>query len=360
MNRQSSVVPTKSFHLLCALVAGAILAGCSDTPSNGAADRPSPEPNSSLPALSDDKELLYLDGTTLERFDIESGTQTRIVRLPTLDVSASRSTEWIAYVIGIEVAADDFIESPVLHLRNVTTGEDIEVGPGFSPLWHPLDDRLAFLQPVEPRNCEVETCRGGVTVAVAGPGTDIGELLPAGRWGLLTWAGDHLLVVDGSDLSHTVVAHPDGRSELDVSPSEVWDASPDGRWLVTVGPAGAELHPLEAGVPAGAPVDIDLGDAVLGDGSWSPDSSRLAATVRAGGRAQVAVVGSEDPEARPLAGSDGATGALLWSPSGSGVTLTRSTPGGRRLEAAYCPVDSGARCRGLFSWVQDVVLLRME
>lgn len=360
MNRQTSVEPTRSFRLLCALVAGAILAGCSDTASNGVADRVSPEPDPSTSALSDDKELLYLDGTVLARFDIESGTSTRIDRLPAPDVAASRSTEWIAYVVGIEVVADDFIESPVLHLRNVTTGEDIEVGPGFSPLWHPLDNRLAFLQPVEPRDCEAETCRGGVTVAVVEPGADTRELLPAGRWGLLAWAGDHLLVADGGDLSHTVVAHPDGSSELDFAPSEVWDASPDGRWLVTVGPAGGQLHPLESGVPAGPPVEVSLGDAVLGDGSWSPDSSRLAATVQAGGRTQVAVFGPEDPEARRLPGSDRATGPVLWSPSGSGLTITRSTPGGRRLEAAYCRVDTDTRCRSLLSWVQDVVLLRME
>jgi hypothetical protein len=341
-------------------VAGAILIGCSDTDGSSAAD---PEPSQSSSPFStrlDDNRLLYLDGTTLERIDIESGKSTRLARLPAPDVAASRSTKWIAYVVGTSAVADDFVESPVLHLRDVASTEDIDAGPGFAPLWHQFDDRVAYLRPVEPRKCDAETCRGGVTVAVVEPGGEARDLLPAGRWGLLAWAGDDLLVADGTDLSHTTVVGPGVHTELDVAPSEIWDASPDGRWLVTAGAAGAQMVRLDAGTITGPRLEVDLGGGLLGDGSWSPDSSRFAATVRDRERTRVVVVEVDGLTARPLPGSAGAAGSVLWSPSGTAISITRSAEGGRRLEAAYCPVDAGARCRGLFSWVQDVVLLRME
>jgi hypothetical protein len=360
VNPRISVGPTRSFSLLTALVAGAILIGCSDTDGSPAADPEPSQPGSPSPSRLDDNRLLYLDGTKLERIDIESGKRTRLARLPVPDVAASRSTKWIAYVVGTSAVADDFVESPVLHLRNLTSGEDIDAGPGFAPLWHPLDDRVAFLRPVEPRDCDGETCRGGVTVAVVEPGGEARDLLPAGRWGLLAWAGDVLLVADGTDLSHTSVVGPGVDTKLDVPPSEIWDASPDGRWLVTAGAAGAQVVGLDAGTITGSPRRVDLGAGLLGDGSWSPDSTRFAATVRDQERTRAVVVQTDGLTARPLPGSAGATGGVLWSPSGTAVSITRSAEGGRRLEAAYCPVDSGARCRGLFSWVQDVVLLRME
>jgi hypothetical protein len=360
VNPRISVGPTKSFRLLTALVAGAILTGCSDTDGSRAADSEASPAGSPSPTLVDDNTLLYLDGTRLERIDIESGKSTRLARLPAPDVAASRSTTWIAYVVGTSVVADDFVESPVLHLRDVTSGEDIDVGPGFGPLWHPLDDRVAFLRPVEPRECDAETCRGGVTVAVVEPGGEARDLLPAGRWGLLAWTGDSLLVADGTDLSHTTIVGPNVHTKLDVPPSEIWDASPDGRWLVTVRGAGVQLARLDAGTITGSPLEVDLGDGLLGDGSWASDSSRFAATVRDRERTRVVVVEADDLTAHSLPGSVDAAGSVLWSPSGAAVSITRSAEGGRRLQAAYCPVDSGARCRGLFSWVQDVVLLRME
>jgi hypothetical protein len=351
---------TRSFRLLSALVAGAILTGCPDTGGRRTAD-PQPSQRSSPTSTKvDHNRLLYLDGTTLERMEIESGKSTRLARLPAPDVAASRSTRWIAYVVGTSAVADDFVESPVLHLLDVTSGEDIDAGPGFAPLWHPLDDRVAFLRPAEPRECDAETCRGAVTVAVVEPGGAAQDLLPAGRWGLLAWAGDDLLVADGKDLSHTTVVGPGVHTKLDVPPSEIWDASPDGRRLVTVGATGAQVVHLDAGTISGSPRAVDLPGGLLGDGSWSSDSTRFAAIVRDRGGTRVVVVEGDGLTARPLPGSAGAAGSVLWSPSGTVVSITRSAQGGRRLEAAFCPVDSGTRCRGLFSWVQDVVLLRME
>jgi hypothetical protein len=360
VNPRISVGPTRFFRLLSALVAGAILTGCSDTDGSRATDPQPSQPSSPSPTREDDNSLLYLEGTTLARMDIESGKRTRLARLPAPDVAASRSTKWIAYVLGTSAVADDFVESPVLHLLDVTSGEDIDAGPGFAPLWHPLDDRVAFLRPVEPRECDAETCRGGVTVAVVEPGGEARDLLPAGRWGLLAWAGDDLLVADGTDLSHTTVVGPGVHTELDVPPSQIWDASPDGRRLVTVGATGTQMVPLDAGTISGSPRKVDLDGGLLGDGSWSSDSSRFAATLRDRGRTRVVVVESDGLTARPLVGSAGGAGSVLWSPSGTAVSITRSAEGGRRLEAAYCPVDSDTRCRSLFSWVQDVVLLRME
>jgi hypothetical protein len=292
--------------------------------------------------------------------DIDTRVRSRVARLAVPDVVASRSTPWIAFVEGSTVGADDFIESPILYLRDVNNGDEIEVGPGFAPMWHPLDDRVAWLRPVEPRDCEVETCTGAVTVVVGRPGGEFQELLPAGRWGLLAWAGDFVLVADGTDLDHTTVVGPGVRTELDVPPSEIWDASPDGRWLVTVGADGAEVVRLEAGRMAGSGIELDLGGKALGDGSWALDSSRLAATVGSGRAARVVIVGPETPMARPVRGSGGATGTVLWSPSGTALTITRSALGGRRLEATHCAVEGGGGCRRLFSWVQDVLLLRME
>ena len=360
MNHLTSAGRIKSVRLLGALIAGAVLFGCSTSSDGRIADQETGRPSSSAPELSDQKQLLYLRGTRLERLDIETGDQKRVARLPVPDVVASLSTRWIAFIAGAPTAADDFIEAPGLYVRDLAGGDDISMGPGIAPMWNPLDDRVAFLRPVEPRDCEVETCKGAVTVAVARPGDAVRELLPAGRWGLLAWAGDLLLVADGTDLDHTVVVGPGVRTSLAVPPFEIWDASPDGRWLVTVGSEETRVLPLEAGRIAGPGAEVDLGNGALGDGSWAPDSSRLAATLQGGRPTRVVIIDPDDPTAQPVPGSAGAAGQVLWSPSGSALTITRSAHGGRRLEAAYCPVDQGSRCRALFSWIQDVVLLRME
>ncbi len=348
--------PTKPRSLGGALVALVFIAGCTD-PGTGAREAPSPDPSRAAPST---EQLLLVDGTKLERFDVIEGTTSAVARLPAPDITASRATGWVAVVAGTSASADDFLETPTLRLLDTATGAEIDLGLGLSPMWHPSDDRLAYLQPVEPRRCEVETCKGGVTVITVRPGRAPEEVLPPGRWGLLAWAGDHLLVADGRDLARTVVTGPDGRSWLPVRPSEIWDASPDGRWLVTVGADGASFRRAEDGALSGLPIDIDLGAGVLGDGAWAPDSSRIAATVRARGRSKVVVIGPAAPGAREIAGSKGATGAVLWSPSGETVAFPQSIAGGRRLRAGYCRVDGAGPCRGLFSWEQDVVLLRME
>jgi hypothetical protein len=358
VNQRTSAGRIKSPWWAAVLAAGVVISGCSGAPEGRPAEGEPQGSSSSSPALRDD-ELLYLHGTRLHRMDIASGDRTRVVRLPGPDVVASRSTQWIAFVEGSAVGADDFLESPVLYLRDLATGDEINVGPGFAPMWNPLDDRVAFLRPIEPRDCEVESCAGAATVALVRPGGEVQQLLPAGRWGLLAWAGDVVLVADGSDLDHTTVVGPGIRAQLDVPPSEIWDASPNGRWLVTVGSDGAEVVRMESGRIDGSGVEIDIGGATLGDGSWALDSSRLAATVGSGAAAHVVVIAPDRPTARPVRGSARAAGSVLWSPTGTALTITRSASGGR-LEAAYCAVDGRSSCRGLFSWVQDVALLRME
>jgi len=329
---------------------------------NGSAvDVPSIGENAAAHFEGGPDELLYLSGTSLRRLDVLSATGKEIAAVPSLDVFASPGSELIAYV-----ASEDF--RPVIHLLDAR-GREHTIGPGVSPLWMRTGARLAYLRPENPETCTVDGCPGRGEVVVLDSATEREDvLLTNGRWSLIAWAGDRLLVADLNDPSAALSVGIDGeKTALGVAVGEVWDASPDGKWLVTVDADGAGFVPLEDGIVAGQGRAIPLAGRTLADGTWSHDSTRVAAVVLrrgAGARtsaSEVVVFSPADPEPRPLRESSDATGPVLWSSGNDAVAFsTVVDPGAGLLQTLYCPVDTRGQCRALISFTQDVVLLRTE
>jgi hypothetical protein len=308
--------------------------------------------------------LTYLEGSTLHRVEVSSGKSQRAARLPSPDVWAAPEGAWLAAVVDARPRPgdSDFARYPSLRLVDEASGRSRPLGPGLTPLWSPSGDRLAWLRPVEERACFGEACAGSVEVVSAEvPGGRPRRLLGPGRWGLLAWAGDRLLVSRRADLRSIMAVAPDGRVRtLPLPPSEVWGATPDGRWLVRSARDGVDFLPLTPGPEA---FGVALGG-VLAEGTWSPSGERLAAIQlksTAGGvpRSRVVLISTRARALRPLRGSAGAAGNVLWSPDETRVAFAR-TAGRRagRLEAVVCEVATGA-CRTLMSWVRGVVLLRL-
>lgn len=304
---------------------------------------------------------MYVDGTRVVRRSPAGRTET-VAKLPSPDVVASRATPHLAYVTGAPSPDDDFLVDPVLHVLDPTTGEDVEAGAGVSPLWAPDGARVAYLQPAGDRRCEGEVCSGEARVATVDTATgSLRTVLPPGRWTLLAWAGDVLLVADARAIDRTVTVDAAGRrGSLPVAPSELWDASPDGRWLVVARPGAAAFVPLDDGRVSGPPRRVPLAGRVLADGAWAPDSSRLAAVLldpSGARRSRLAILDPESSRPAPVRGTAGASSSVLWSRSGAEVAFAAEA--GAHLEARVCRVDGGP-CRRGPSWTSGVRLLRLE
>jgi hypothetical protein len=313
--------------------------------------------------------LLYLRGASLHERDLDSGRDVRRLRLPSPDAYVAPRGRWVAVVRDARppvLGEEDFAARPVLALVDLVSGRRVGLGPGFSPLWDASGESLAWLRPLGGRSCEGEVCVGRAEVVALGlPEMRSRVVLGGGAWGLISWLGDRLLVSDGSDLSGVVLASEDGSSSIALRPSEVWGASPDGEVLLRTGRGKAQFLKVDAGAGTGQATDVSGGSHRLAEGSWSPEGGRLAAVeivVRTSGvPASRVVVVTRAGDVDAVAGSQGAAGPVLWSPSGKQIAFARAAgPGKRRLEAVVCAVEPPGGCRSLFSWRRGITLLRLE
>jgi hypothetical protein len=317
-----------------------------------------PAPGGSSP------KLLYMKGSVLHRMDVRTGDDDIVVDLPRADVHSAPASSLIAYVTSSGGGDEDFDAAPKLTVLDPETGRKLDLGSGVAPLWSPDGNRLAYLKPVEPRACAGETCAGAVEVAVYEVASDArSTLLSEGRWSLITWSGGGVVVADQDRPGSGIVARPGSQAPLGLPPSIIWAASPDGRWLVTAGRAGAAF--VELGHPSGDPVTVPLAGRRLAEGAWTPNSDRIAAVVLRviGGipRTRLATLSPRDPAPAPVPSSRGAIGRPLWSSDGSSIAFARvAGPGGRKLRATWCPLGGPGRCRELLSWTDDVRLLELE
>ena len=346
---------------MCAL-ALVLLAGCSsDDPSLRSATGPSVTDRSSSPPSSSDAEteevLLYLERKELVQRDLATDETESLGKLPVGGATASPDGSAVAYVVD-EGASDeeDFVADPELHVRALEGGGDTTVGPGLSPAWHPSGERLAYLEPGEARECEGEVCEGSSSVVVADLiREERRTLLRDGRWGLFGWAGDDLLAAeidDSAQAPEIIAVSPDGEIRPEgFPPSELWGAAPDGSLLVVVEGGRTALAP----VGGGAPVEIELGGGVLGEGSWSPSADRFGAVLLAGPNSTLVLVDTTGGVTE-VQGSRGAAGPVLWGPDGASFVYVRQR--GLRLEAVHCA--SASDCETLFDWPRGITLLALS
>jgi hypothetical protein len=325
-----------------------------------------PTPSSSSPGIaSPGGALVYLQGTKILSSDLRSGRKHLIADVHSADVSASQGGHWLAYVVPRRPsgapANGDFVEHPELHLLDLTSGDDVTVGPGFAPLWRPAGDELAYLVPSGPRTCDGESCRGEAVVMIAAPRQTPRSLAEPGRWHLLAWAGDRVLASNERNLRRTFALSSVGAGivAIHLPPNQIWDASSSGSTLIVVAPDGLEYVEAKDGVPTGAMRVLHTGGTV-GDGAWSAGSERLAAVLSRGNSKLFLLSPGRAPVVVPK--STGALGNVVWNRAGDElafVALASGNPG--RLQALACRVTpQPPSCRRLFTWTQGVSLLKLE
>ena len=304
---------------------------------------------------------LYLSGSTLSRLDLVSGEARPIGRAPTNDVHASDASPWVAYVVSGAGAQgeDDFLAEPVLRTTNLGTGAATEIGPGFNPLWHPTDARLAYLRPIVERQCSGETCRGLFEVVVFDADSEVSTVLTEpGRFNLLAWSGERVLVANESDLSvtHSLGPMRDVHS-LEIEPSALWDASPDGRWLLRSDSNGATLIDLDSGEESA--VQIDQG--VLADGAWSPDSKHIVAGVLNEARTKTRALLIDVPQGNVQEITDELPGILdvSWAPDARRFGFLTFVGRSNRTELNLCSPDD-AECEVVGPPLRRANLLRLD
>jgi hypothetical protein len=344
---------------LVAIVLVVVLAGASAFAVLVSSESPPP---SRIVRPSPATSALYVSGDTLLRLDFDSGDVRSIGRTPTSDVFASNSSSWIAYVVSGDGAqgGEDFLAEPVLRTLDPETGASNEIGPGFNPLWHPTAPRFAYLHPIVRRQCSGESCRGLFEVVVYDADTQKSAVLTEpGRFNLLAWSGERVLVANESDLSTTLsLGESRGDVErLDLAPSELWDASPDGRWLLQTASDIATLVDLDSGRERG--LAIDRG--VLADGAWSPDSDHIVAGVLNEARTKTHAVLIDVSTGDVRAITDELAGILgvTWTSDASQFGFLTFVGGSNRTELNLCSVKD-IRCEVVGPPLRRTILLRLE
>jgi hypothetical protein len=333
------------------------------TPSTTSSVSPLPSPPPTAPAA-----LTFLRGTRVVTRSLGSDVEHPVVDLHTADVTASSTSAWLAYVApkkGSSPGNGDFVRRPELHLLNLESGADVDVGPGFDPLWKADGSEVAYVAASRSRTCDAENCSGTVRVMVVSPGAPPRQLTAFGRLHLLAWAGDRLLVSDDADLKHTMSVASDGSgaAALPVPPSKIWDASPDGAILLTVVPGRVTFMDLVGGRPTGTPTSFAMAGGILGDGSWSADPGRVAGVVRKRNGSSVMVLLSPQHGLVPVPGSAGAMANVVWDPSAARFAFVAVDASHRaRLRTVVCRMinDTKASCKPWFSWSQGVALLKLS
>jgi hypothetical protein len=299
-------------------------------------------------------QVLYLDGTQLKRYDIESGESQNLAELPPSAVTASPRTSFLAYV------DEETGSEPTVHLYDAVSGSDESLGLGVSPLWHHSGARLAYLRPEDPATCLDLSCAGDVEVVVydlVDKEEDV--VAEAGRWSLLSWAEDYLLLGEAAERTVSVSLEGDQQT-IDYAPSEIGVASPDGRWLIVRTAEGSAFVPLADGGVDGDPIPIPIEEGSLDAAVWSLDSS-FAAAIQIGEGSQPVVTSPDEPSPKPVEEAFLATEPLVWSVTNNAVVVSRVIDAqAEEFEAFWCPVETQQTCEPLFSVSDRVVLLRTE
>jgi hypothetical protein len=332
---------------------------------------PAPEP----PAVS---ALIYVERTTLKSHDVATGDEVKLTELPSADVAVSPDG---ARFVAVKEASPqgegpEGFRNPVLEIGSTEGGEAKELGPGRGPVWSPDGGRIATI--AAPPNSYLCGKDAEISRNAPGKGCRRAEFLytydansrrpaprgvgsgPAARWSLFGWTrGDNLLISSGQGAAIVPVGDAENSEGLGFGPSEIWGASPVDNLLLIVEGRGARLvMPGEGEGPA-----VDLGGALPGDGTWSPEDSHIAVALvtRQGIRAEttLALIDTATGEVNEVPDSDGAQGPVAWLEDGSAFAFSRVSPEDpRRLEAVLCSID--LTCEPLFDYREGVALLALR
>ena len=326
--------------MLLALVAFVLLSACSSS------NDPAPTPDDAREATK--RELTYLRGRKLMRLDIATGSERMLGRVSSPDVHRIPGRPDRFLLVEDRGSGEDFAQDPVLSVVDEAGEEQTGIGPGFGPIVHSSGNRVAYLRSAGSRVCEGEVCLGSASLRVADVDGGSGRVLPPGDWHPLAWAGDDLIV---SSAGTTQRVDLSGRSEtLDVTPSEVWGVSPDGREIVLSSKARIALRSLDTGRVR----ELDA-QGLLAEGEWSPSGDELVAVLVEGGRTRLVRISLHDATVAPIPDTEEALGPVLWASDGSFVYVRAD---GLMLEAVFC--DEAVDCRPVLRWGEGVTPLTVS
>lgn len=333
--------------VVLALAGSTLLFARNDSPTSRSGRNRGAEPNDESANASPGPEaspgsglLLYLRGRTVHALDLDDRNDRVLAEMPTKDVWVSPAGPWLAYVVPEEPLAEsepDFIPDPTLRVVNLETTDDLDLGRGIQPTWHPADERLASLRPVDDRECSGESCTGPEELVVYDLESDQESVLTEpGDYTILGWAGERVLISDARDLSAVTSAGADGTETLDIAPSNVWGASADGTWLLYNDGARSAFLEVATGESFATSLPGPLMDAL-----WSPTEQRVATTVvRGGTNPEIHVIGPGRGGSR-IFDPGGEPGILNWSANGKVVVPVRRAA--RVQDVMMC--GTGASCR---------------
>jgi hypothetical protein len=331
---------------------------------------PAPEP----PVVST---LIYVERTVLKSYDVASGESSKLSELPSADVAVSPDGSRFVAVreaSALGEGAEGF-RNPVLEIGSIEGGEAEGLGPGRSPVWSPDGGRIATIA-VRPdsylcggraeiseedlgRDCEPGEFVYTYDLAAADPQAEGLGSGPAESWAILGWTRtDSLLITAGSTSAILPVGAEDPEL-LGFGASEIWGASPvENLMLILDGKRARLIMPGE-----GERATLDLGGALPGDGTWSPEGSHIAVALvtRKGIRAEttLALIDAATGDLSEVHDSAGAQGSVAWMEDGSAFVYTRVSPDDpKRLQAVLCSVD--LECEALFDYKEGVSLLALR
>jgi hypothetical protein len=289
----------------------------------------------------------------------------------TFNLAPAPTSPWVAVV---EPQQPDETE-PVLSLLHTETRDRDEVGFGLQPQWNDASTHVAYLRPTDPASCTPEGCgrdTSDVVILHPGEGTEVVPL-HVGRWEVLGWAGDHVLIEATDDPASTVTVSLDGSvGSLEIPAENVFAPSPDGRWVVFAGGEGEPSFfvPLQNGSLAEDDVDalleryeipLERREALI-QGAWSPDSERLAMIVKGGRRDHLRMMSPDAPHDEAYPGSEDAFGRAMWMPQDpTRFAYVRFDEAAAQLEGVLCPAEpAGGECEELMRWELGVAFIRLQ
>ena len=316
-----------------------------------AAERESDEPD----VLQEAPGIFYLEDNVLKTVapGQEKGEVVRDgVNLGSTGPDDGSFATWVAFLTPVE---------PRLHIYE-RSAEELTARRGTSPLWNASGSRLAYKRPfILGTPCDEERCKGDEQVFVfqSESGKTRGVLEP-GRWDIVAWADETLVVGDRKRPEGVLLVDPDGEQQrIEVPYEGIKSVSPNGKWMLFGPESGPELLRIDDGIEAWS---LGGDDDTITNVAWSSDSSRAAVVAATGAlpsRLFIVDTSAASPTLEPF-NEDEVTGDVYWTEDDRGIVMTQVNREVPQFEASYCPIDAPNSCVSLLEWTSSTRLFAIN
>lgn len=259
------------------------------------------------------------------------------------------------YVTWVEFGSGD---QPVIQLYDRAADEK-ETISGTAPVWDEAGQRFAYLSPTRLGSCSETDCEVPVQVVVFDTGSGESKLwLDQGRWSIVGWAGDELIVGDAKNKSRSSIVDAEGDTRrLRIAFGDIKSVSPDGEWVISSKQSGPELVRIADGIDRSPLGDND--DTVTFV-DWASDSSRAAVVATFDeDPPRLFIVDTESRSIEPF-NEDEVVGEVFWGPDDQGVVLTRVDRDELQLQASFCRIEAPDKCVSLLEWQTNIRVVGVD